>query len=167
MSKIILLAIILPAICLGGIFAGLNTPKGDTLESREAILRELPKGIQWNIASEIELGDCIVSAITSSQKDGLAIFESKQNGGYECLSTSYRDKGQIVTDALYTADRGYRICWLNRAELDYVEITIGTMAASETIRIGVQDLLPVYVDVPNVDHTINISYYTMDGTRID
>ena len=166
MPKFILLAVLLPAICLTGIFFQ-QEPSGQTLESRETILRALPKGFAWNISSEIEVGDHIVSAITTSDLDGLAVFAPTSNGGYECYSTSYRDKGEIVIETLHASGRNYCISWLNRPELDYVEFEIGTMAASENIRIGVQDLLPVYVDVPAVDYTLHVSYYTTDGTCIE
>jgi len=167
MKKIILPAVLLFALCLAGIFIHLREPAGDAPESREKILRALPKGIAWNISSEVEIDGYIVSAISASGQDGLAVFEPAPNGRYECRGTSYRAGGEIVTTELYTSNTVYHVCWLNRADLDHAELRFETQDGSETIRLAAQDLLPVYTRAPGGDYDLHIEYHTTDGTVVE
>ena len=51
---------------------------GSTLASREAILQDLPKGIDWQIASEISVDGYLISSIYSATKDGLAVLNRRK-----------------------------------------------------------------------------------------
>ena len=65
-KKTLIIFLILILLCIGySLLQYWSTPDGSTLESREELLRNKPKGTNWNIAVEQELEEYILSGIYS------------------------------------------------------------------------------------------------------
>lgn len=154
-----------------------DDPDGRTPESREQILRELPKGIDWHIPSEssqvvIDNWDYIVHPIYADRYDGIAIFEQEDDGRYGLQTVTYHQKGEIVLcNSLLMGGRSYLFCWLNRADLDYAEVTFTVEGeAPETQRLDTGDsgLELICVEAPDADsYTADVVYYDTAGNAIE
>lgn len=141
---------------------------GSTLASREAILQDLPKGIDWQIASEISVDGYLISSIYSATKDGLAIFEPQKNGGYKEQSVYYANNGAIVCAKALIGQVWYDIFWLNQANLAYAEIVYTIDGQQmESSRLEFKDLPIVYHQAPGDDYTLHICYYDADGNSYE
>ena len=58
-------------------------PDGSTMESREEILKDIPKGTNWKISTERLLDGYLITGIGSDNgKAGIAVFEPRANGKY-------------------------------------------------------------------------------------
>ena len=55
-----------------------NKPDGSSVQSREELLENIPKGTEWKIVKETELKNYIISCMYSS--DGKSVF----SGNNEC-----------------------------------------------------------------------------------
>ena len=141
---------------------------GSTLASREVILQDLPKGIDWQIASEISVDGYLISSIYSATKDGLAVFEPQKNGGYKEQSVYYANKGAIVCAKALISQVWYDIFWLNQANLAYAEIVYTIDGQQmEPSRLEFKDLPIVYHQAPGDDYTLHICYYDAYGNSYE
>ena len=123
-KAIIVFAILLVfIICIGGI-RYYSRPDGSTLQSREEICAEFPRGKDWKIAIEHELNDYIISGIYSSNEmSGIAVFEPYGNGKYKLHSREWRDNDRIIITGITVDNKWYDVIWFNGAKTDYAEIT--------------------------------------------
>ena len=64
-KRAIILIVVAIVVCCSALVIGLlsDDEDGVTVASREAILQDLPKGIDWQIASEILIDDYLLSSI--------------------------------------------------------------------------------------------------------
>ncbi|MBQ3181007.1 MAG: hypothetical protein IJB55_06630 [Firmicutes bacterium] len=147
-------------------------PDGRTTESREQILRELPKGIDWHIASEVMIGEYIISSVYANRYDGIAVFVPQEGGRYDYQTIYHRDKGQIVLGNSVLIDgRWYLLSWLNRADLDYAEVTFtvdGEAPETQRLDTGDSGLELICVEAPDADsYTASVVYYDNAGNMIE
>lgn len=162
----ILIAVIaILALCLAAFFFLQSKPDGTTVESREEQLREMPKNMNWSIVSEVELEGYLVCAVSTSAQDGIAIFEPKGNGRYQCYSVSYGPWGTIMVDHAYLGDTWYELFWLNQPELDYLQLTYTIEdVPQDPIQIDAKDGGVLYQESPDADSfSIDIVYYDIHG----
>ena len=88
---IIVFAVILATIVGIGAVQYFNRPDGSTLESREEICSEFPRGKDWKISIEQAFSDYIISGIYSRDgMSGIAVFEPYGNGKYKLQSREWR-----------------------------------------------------------------------------
>ena len=72
-------------------------PDGSTVQSREELLENIPKGTDWKIAKETEFQNYIISGMYSSDgKSGIAVFEPLDNGKYKMSSREWREDDEII-----------------------------------------------------------------------
>ena len=160
--------VLLVGAVIGAVLSG--EPDGRTTESREQILRERPGRIDWHISSEMMLGEYIVSCVYAGQYDGIAIFKPQKGGRYDYQTIHYRAKGDIVTLHTLPIDgRSYMLCWLNRADLDYAEVTFTVDGeAPEIQRLDAGELGLICVEEPDADSfTADVVYYDNAGNAIE
>lgn len=167
-KKVIISVFLIIIICFIGVFSINSKPDGSTLKSREEILNNLPKGIEWKISSEKNIEGYIISSINSSNKDGIAVFEPLDNGEYKYQTVSYRDKGDIVIGSAFINQNFYDIYWLNQSDLDYAEITYTVDGKEiEPIQFDIEDLEIIYHKAPSENYSINVTYYDVNGNVIE
>ena len=124
MKRSLLAAMVVLAVCaLGiGIYRYAQTPKGDTVESREELLRGLPGGGQWNIATERDVGNYVISGVYSGSQAGIAVF--RRDGGANCklVSMECRGANDVIISQHVIQDQWYDFIWFNGAAA-YAEVT--------------------------------------------
>lgn len=140
-KRAIILIVVAIVVCCSALVIGLlsDDEDGVTVASREAILQDLPKGIDWQIASEILIDDYLLSSIYSPTKDGVAIFAPQKNGGYEYQSIHYANKGDIVIAHVITNQSYYDIFYLGSSRFVLCRSYLHcrwTAVGAGTIRLG-------------------------------
>lgn len=152
-------------------FIGLSTymylskPDGKTIESREQLLKDMPKGSDWKISLEQEIGDYIVSGVYSSDgKSGIAVFEPIGNGKYKLSSRAWRDNSRIVISGYVFNGTWYDIVWFNGANTEYAEITYTIDGVEQNpIRHETTNMEIFIKAAPAKEYSINVVYYDAEG----
>jgi len=158
------IAIFLVLIILCGIVSTNSAPDGRTLESREKLLAELPKGIDWHIVTEKEIDGYIVSAIVSSKYDGIAVFQPLEKGKYKCRTTTYKPKEDIIIATEYINEQTYNLIWCNVGNLSYAEIIYTINGVEEKpIRMDNSALELLILPSPADDFQLSVRYYDKNG----
>ena len=76
-------------------------PDGSTMESREEMLKDIPKGTNWKISTERLLdGDLITGIVSDNGKAGIAVFEPRANGKYKLRTSYHRNQEEIIIGGL-------------------------------------------------------------------
>lgn len=167
MKKLLICACALAVLCLAMWLVLPIGPDGRTVQSRQEILRKLPKDIEWTIDSELAVGDMLVAGMHASGLDGLAVFKPQGKGRYACTGTHYREDGEIVTAEVATGQGIYRACWLDRPDAVQADVRLVTDSGEEEFQIPVQGSEIVYFDAPSGDYTMHIRYLLSDGSYIN
>ena len=72
-------------------------PDGSTMESREEMLKDIPKGTNWKISTERLLDGYLITGIVSDNgKAGIAVFEPRGNGKYKMQTSYHRNQDEII-----------------------------------------------------------------------
>ena len=165
-KRAIILIVVAIVVCCSALVIGLlsDDEDGVTVASREAILQDLPKGIDWQIASEILIDDYLLSSIYSPTKDGVAIFAPQKKGGYEYQSIHYANKGDIVIAHVITNQSYYDIFYLDQADLSYAEV-IYTVDGQQLapVQLDLVDAKICYHQAPSDDYRLDVRYYDRNG----
>lgn len=97
-------------------------PDGSTVQSREELLENIPKGTDWKIAKETEFKNYIISGMYSSDgKSGIAVFEPLDNGNYKMSSRERRENDEIIISGYIIDGTWYDLVWFNGAQTEYSE----------------------------------------------
>ena len=161
---IVISAVILLFLC-AAIYKYQSIPDGQTIESREQLLKGIPKGAGWQISTEQLLNDYIVSGIYSTDgKNGIAVFEPTGKGRYKLSSREWRESGRIVISG-YAADGiWYDLVWFNDAQTQYAEITYTVDGdRQETIKHNSTNMEIFIHEAPAKDYSIDVVYYDSKG----
>ena len=144
-----------------------NQPDGSTLQSREEIVAEFPKGKDWKILVEQEFSGFIISGIYSRDgMSGIAVFEPVGNGKYKLYSREWRDQDDIVVTGITIDHMWHDIVWFNGAKTDYAEITYTFNGKTgETIRYKLKGMEIFINPVPAKDHRLNVVYCDPEGNQ--
>ena len=171
MKKQILIFVIIFAFIVGfGAIQYFSRPDGSTLESREEICAEFPKGKDWKIAIEQELNDYIISGIYSGyDESGLAVFEPKGNGKYKLQTRVFRDNDRIITTSSYIGGQWYDIVWFNGAKTDYAEITYTLDGVKQEPIIHNSKGMEIFIHPAptNDEYGIDVVYYDSEGNKYE
>lgn len=155
-----ILVVVIFAVFGYGTYRYCSQPDGSTVESREEMLKGTPKGTEWNISKEQELGDYLLSSIYSNAKSGIAIFEAVGNGKYKLASREWRNSDEIVVSGFRIDKEWYDLIWFNGAETDHAEITYSVNGvANEPIIFNVSDMRIICSKAPAKDYTLTVKYY--------
>ena len=172
--KILLPVLILLALPLLLLNRG---PDTSTVEGREAVLNELPKGRDWHIAREQELEDYLVAAMISADgQAGLAVFEPEDKGQYGLQTTTVRDDDDIVIGHTIVNGTWYDLFWFNGAPVTAAEIICTVEGGQQPMRYqygrisseGADGAVEYFNEIiclpePADNYQLDIVYYDAEG----
>lgn len=157
-------------LLLGGgmLFAHASEPKGDTIASREAILRSEPKNIPWEIAVEQEWEGHLLCGITAGQRVGIAVF-APDGDGYELRSRRWMDRPDaIVIHHAMIGETWYDLIWFNGAPTECAELTYTEPGQSpETRRFDTADGAVIGSTTPAGDYALEVRYFDAQGNEYE
>ena len=160
--------VIMVVMCIGSISYYIQ-PDGSTLESREEICAEFPRGKEWKIAIEQELNDYIISGIYSRDgMSGIAVFEPYGNGKYKLQSREWREQDRIVITGIIIDQKWHDIVWFNGAKTDYAEITYTYDGKKQEPIIHNAKGMEIFINpAPAKDYSIDVVYYDSEGNKYE
>ena len=160
--------IIMVAMCIGSISYYIQ-PDGSTLESREEICAEFPRGKDWKISVEQNFDDYIISGIYSRDcMSGVAIFEPIGNGKYRLQSREWRKQDEIVISGATFNGVWHDIIWFNGAKTDHAEITYTYDGKKQETIIHNSKGMEIFIHPqPSNDYTFDVVYYDNEGNKYE
>lgn len=160
--------IIMVAMCIGSISYYIQ-PDGSTLESREEICAEFPRGKDWKISVEQNFDDYIISGIYSRDcMSGVAIFEPIGNGKYRLQSREWRKQDEIVISGATFNGVWHDIIWFNGAKTDHAEITYTYDGKKQEPIIHNSKGMEIFIHPqPSNDYTFDVVYYDSEGNKYE
>lgn len=168
-KSIIVFAVLFAFIAGIGAVQYFNRPDGSTLESREEICAEFPKGKDWKISVEQEFNDYIISGIYSRDgMSGIAVFEPAGNGKYKLYSREWREQDDIVITGITIDNMWYDIVWFNGAKTDYAEITYTYGGKAQEPIIHNAKGMEIFINpAPAKDYSMDVVYYDSEGNKYE
>ena len=171
MKKVIIVfsAIIALFICFSAV-RYFDRPDGSTLQSREEICAEFPRGKDWKIAIEQELNDYIISGIYSRDgMSGIAVFEPYGNGKYKLHSREWRDNDRIIITGITVDNLWYDVIWFNGAKTDYAEISYTLDGVKQEPIIHNSKNMEIFIHPAptNDEYGIDVVYYDNEGNKYE
>lgn len=168
-SFLIVVAIVLIAIVGIGTVQYFGEPDGSTLESREELLRGMPKGVVWKIAIEKNMNDHIISGIYSKGNlSGIAVFEPVGSDKYKLQTRVIREQDEIIITGSFIGGKWYDLVWFNGAQTDYAEIIYTIDGHEQELIKHDAKGMDVFVNpAPEKDYSINVVYYDNMGNKYE
>ena len=147
----------------------LSKPDGTTIESREELLENLPRGWDWKISTEAKIGNNIISGIYSrDNKSGIAVFVPNGDVKYRLLARQWRDSDDIIISNFIVDNIWYDIIWFNGAKTDYAEITYTYDGESQKPIIHNTKGMEIFINpAPANDYSLNVVYYDEYGNKYE
>lgn len=144
-------------------------PDGNTVESREELLENLPRGLGWNISTETELSGHIISGIYSVDgKSGIAVFAPMGTGKYKLLARQWRDNNEVIIFNFVVDNIWYDMVWFNGAETEYAEITYTYDGKKQEPIIHNSRNMEIFINpAPAEDYSVNVVYYDRNGNKYE
>lgn len=171
MKKAIIVFAVLLVIIVGiGVVQYYGRPDGSTLESREEICAEFPRGKDWKIAIEQELNDYIISGIYSrNEMSGIAVFKPYGNGKYKLHSREWRDNDRIIITGITVDNKCYDVVWFNGAKTDYAEITYTLDGVKQEPIIYNAKGMEIFINPAptNDEYGIDVVYFDSEGNKYE
>ena len=146
-----------------------SKPDGSTVQSREELLENIPKGTDWKIAKETEFKNYIISGMYSSDgKSGIAVFEPLDNGKYKMSSREWRENDEIIISGYIIDGIWYDLVWFNGAQTEYAEI-IYTIdgEVQEPVVCDTRDMNILVNESPAKDYSMSVVYYDENGNAYE
>jgi len=170
MKKALIIFLIIVAVLFAfGAYSYFTIPDGSTLESREKICAEFPRGKDWKISVEREFSDYIISGIYSRDgMSGIAVFEPYGNGKYKLQSREWREQDRIIITGITIDNMWYDIVWFNGAKTDYAEITYTYNGKKQEPIIHNSKGMEIFINpAPSRDYSIDVVYYDSEGNKYE
>ena len=144
-------------------------PDGSTMESREKMLKDIPKGTNWTIATERLLDDYLITGIVSDNgKAGIAVFEPRGNGKYKLQTSCHRDMDDIIISGTMVGDAWYDLIWFNGTQTERAEVTytVTNEASQSTVYLSDNDTIICSL-APFKEYTLHVTYYDSEGNKYE
>ncbi len=172
MKKKFILFVLIPLVCIIGvfIFSSNSLPKGDTIESREALLdNAISRGNDWSIIKEIEIDDYIIScAYNTTGKTTIAVFEPISDGKYKFSTSTNRDNTDIIIGGAIISAEWYDFVWFNGAQTEYAEIIYTVNGVKkEALKYDTTNMDLICIKNQEKDYSIKVIYYDSEGNRYE
>ncbi len=141
-----------------------SIPDGSTVESREELLKDIPKGTGWKIAVEQSLEDYLVCGTYSTDdKIGIAVFEPVGNGKYKLFSREWRPFDEVIISGVMIAGKWYDIVWFNGATTSYAELTYTYGGKTEKLTFDTEKAQIICNPCDAKEYTLRAVYYDSEG----
>ena len=172
MKKKLGLYVLILFVCLVGIFIYYcnSSPKGNTIESREALLNDAISGESvWTIAKETEIDDYIIScAYSTNGKSTIAVFEPVSNGKYKFSTSTNRDSEEIIVGGAIINEEWYDLVWFNGAQTEYAEVIYTVNGVrKEALKYDTANMDLICIKNPEKDYSMEVCYYDSEGKRYE
>ena len=144
-----------------------NKPDGSSIQSREELLENIPKGTEWKIVKETELKNYIISCMYSSDgKSGIAVFEPLGNEKYKMSSREWRESDEIIISGYIIDGTWYDLVWFNGAQTKYAEIIYTIDDVEQEPILHDTNEMDIFInEAPSNDYSIRVIYYDEDGNK--
>ena len=146
-----------------------NVPNGYTIEGREKLLEDLPRGYNWKIATETKLDGHIISGIYSrDRKSGIAVFTPNGKEKYRLLARQWRDSDDIIISNFVINNVWYDVVWFNGAKTNYAEITYTYDGKRHNPIIHNAKNMEIFIN-PSLasDYALDVIYYDNTGNKYE
>ena len=140
--------------------------KGDTVESREALLdNAISGGNDWTIVKEKEIDGYIVScAYSTDGKSTIAVFKPASNGKYEFSTSTNRDNKDIIIGGALINGDWYDLVWFNGAQTEYAEVIYTvTGVRKEALKYDTTSMDLICIKNSEKEYSIEVCYYDSEG----
>ena len=144
-------------------------PDGSTMESREEMLKDIPKGTNWKISTERLLdGDLITGIVSDNGKAGIAVFEPRGNGKYKLQTSYHRNQDEIIIGGVIIEEEWYDLIWFNGTQTERAEVTytVTNEASQSTVYLSDNDAIICSL-APFKEYTLHITYYDSEGNKYE
>ena len=144
-------------------------PDGSTMESREKILKDIPKGTNWEISTERLLDGYLITGIVSDNgKSGIAVFEPRGKGEYKLQTFYHREMDDVIITGTMIDDAWYDLVWFNGAQTERAEVTytVTNEASQSTVYLLDNDTIICSL-APFKDYTLHVTYYDIEGNKYE
>jgi len=162
-------AILLIIVVGGPILGYCMRPDGSTMESREKMLNDLPKGTNWTIATERLLDGYLITGIVSDNgKAGIAVFEPRGNGKYKLQTSYHRNQDDIIIGGVMIEEEWYDLIWFNGVQTERAEVTytVTNEASQSTVYLSDNDTI-ICSPTPFKEYTLHVTYYDSEGNKYE
>ena len=172
MKKMYLKYVLILLVCIVGVVICFfySLTKGDTIESREALLDDaISRGKDWTIANEIKIDDYIISsAYSTNGKSTIAVFEPISNGKYKFSTSTNRENTDIIVGGTIINGEWYDLVWFNGAQTEYAEIIYTVNGVKkEPLKYDTTNRNIICIRNPAKDYSIAVCYYDSEGNRYE
>ncbi|MBQ3548683.1 MAG: hypothetical protein IJA33_02260 [Oscillospiraceae bacterium] len=145
-----------------------SASKGDTMESREALLNEsIKEGKEWTIEKEITINNNIISAARGADDmTTLAIFRPTFEGGYAFSRSVILPSYLIMITSAEIGQENYDLFWVSDPKAVSLEISyIVDGEALEPLTYDVSNGEIIALQQEGKDISITACYYDSEGNR--
>ena len=172
MKKKYVFFVLILFICIIGalLYVSNLSPKGNTIESREALLNNAISGNKdWTIIKEKVIDDYIIScAYSANGKSAIAVFEPMSNGRYKFLTSTNRDNTDIILGGTIINGEWHDLIWFNGAQTEYAEIIYTVNGErQEPLKYDTTNMDIICIKNTEKDYSIDVCYYDNDGNRYE
>ena len=159
-------------VCIVGMIAYFigSSPKGDTIESREALLNKaIVKGSSWTIVKETKIEDLLICcAYSTDGKSTIAVFEPTSNGKYMFSTSTNRDSDDIIISGAVINGEWYDLFWFNGAQTEYAEIVYTVNGVRKApLKYDTTNMDLICIKNPEKSYSIDINYYDGAGNKYE
>ena len=170
MKKQRIVSVMTLILCTAMLFllSACSAPKGDTIESREALLNEsIKEGKEWTIEKEITINNNIISAARGADDmTTLAIFRPTFEGGYAFSRSVILPSYLIMIISAEIGQENYDLFWVSDPKAVSLEISyIVDGEALEPLTYDVSNGEIIALQQEGKDVSITACYYDSEGNR--
>jgi len=170
MKKQRIVSVMMLILCTAMLFllSACSAPKGDTIESREALLNEsIKEGKEWTIEKEITINNNIISAARGADDmTTLAIFRPTFEGGYAFSRSVILPSYLIMITSAEIGQENYDLFWVSDSKAVSLEISyIVDGEALDPLTYDVSNGEIIALQQEGKDISITACYYDSEGNR--
>ena len=147
-----------------------SSSKGDTPESREAILdNAISNGNNWSIIKETEIDGYIIScAYSADGKSTIAVFEPVSDTKYKFSTSTNRDNEDIIISGTSINGEWYDLIWFNGVQTEYAVITYTVDGVKkDTLKYDTTNMDLIHIKNTEKDYSLEVCYYDSEGNKYE
>lgn len=166
MKRNYILVIVAILWIVGGLFLKASfEEKGDTIESREALLNEAnTRGKDWTIYNETMMDQYLIcTAYSTDNLSTIAVFKETKNG-YKFSTATNRDSDEIIIGGAVINGEWYDFIWFNGAKTEQAKITYTFNGTKQEPLVYQTETMPlICIKTAEKDYSIHVAYYDSEG----